>query len=646
MRTRARTALCILLLGLAAPSHAQSPGADLAEPELASRARSLIGAMDEFARPMFSNLPLPANFTADDGRTMALLDQAPPDLAWQRHWLRGHALANDITGTGDPAAAIAAFEAAVAAANGPDDARQALAARIAIANLLWPSDPATATARLNAITTSLPEAQAAIAQLRGRIALSAGDHAGALAAFAAAMAAAARAADSGMPALLRELTADVALAHGMAGRADLATAHVGALEGGRRGGDVPRRGRPVCLPALGLGPQTQVVFSVRTMPNGAPLQVAPVWSAGPITPRALAQLRAAISFWRWEADDAAMQAGSRVSLGCAADGDAMAILNSRIHDIDSHAIIDDFLAARGVPAAERLPPIPPDFKLGDAMAANIGQIEAGGDRESIRLLLPYLVLAASMPDEADAAMQRALAIAARHGAPEPLIALLNIVRWARPGDAAHLASAAIALEATLARLEPAQHGTPIWLGVLGRLLGVADWRVQALPPDSPDLAGARTALAAAARRVLALPPTILPADDDLRRAAGLALARLLAQDGSKSAAIAQRRSAGLIDTLCELADAPRNLTGVMLYDTDFPLAARKADIAGIIYMERATAADGSTASTRMVVARPPLIFDAPSIAAGQRGRQAPPRLGGKASACINPLQPVRWRLTE
>jgi hypothetical protein len=633
-----RTLLSCLAALLAASAYAQpAPGLD----PPAERARALVKLLDREAQPSFSLLPMPGAPTFGVQWALDLLAQATPDLAWQRHWLTGRIKSSESAGQASLAAATAAFEAAIAAANGPDAERQRLAASIAIASLLWPHDPAAATARLDRINASLPEARAAMAQIRGRIALQAGDSEGALARFGEALATAAAARDPSMAALITEVQADIALAHGLAGRPDIMTAHTATTQRESPVTAVSGSRLPACIPAIGLDTETRVVLRVTRSGTASGLAV-PVWSRGPITPLALDQIRMALAESPWQADDSAAATGTRVLLGCAASGNRVGLVNSKLRSTGPEALLDGWLTQRGVPLARRLLPIASDQSPREAVLARIAAAEAA-NRDDPALVLDYLLLAfASSDSERADAIARAQTQARAGKAPPAVDALLASAQWRGNNDPATLSLAAQGMNAALAAMPAAEQGSVGWLWTAYSLLAL-----RAQQNDSNDRDPASDALLdGIAQRILALPTAKLPANDDLRRLALVAQSRVAENQGRRPAAAALRAQAGLIADLCRLGDARPDVSGYAISEEDFPLLARKADLDGYTAMERLVAPDGRTLSTRIIAARPPLLFDEATRTAADKARQNPPRRAGKPFTCHSNTAPVRWRLRD
>ncbi len=623
----------LMALSLFGTAAAQAPGDNWE--------RALIAALGPLAEPQFANLRATAVQPNADNILAAALAALPPAFAWERHWIEGQVAAAGYDRASTQAAALASFAAAAAAATGPDAERRALAAQIAAAALIWPTDPAGARARLNAITTTRPEAVAAIAQLRGRMALAAGDTETALATFGTALAAAATSHDPSSIVLIAELTADLIMANGVAGRTDLAAAQLATGRDYHDAYTVAGEGVPACIPALGLTRETAVILRIERR-GTASVAVEPVWSRGPLSLAALGHLRAAAASWSWSEDDVAASPVTRVYLSCQAGPGRVDVVDSRANLVGNLAVLDNWLQGQNINTA-MLVPVPDGVQDQiELVQAAIARLEAAQGYDSPPLVLLHVVLAGIQSgNERALNLDRAVGIADRVSAPPAVKAALARMRWSGQMAVADRSAAIQAIAAALAGFPAGAVGNPDWLATAMRLMLMLE------PTASADVSAANVArFMALTAQILALPTTLLPADDDLRRLTH-ALFIVEAQRNNDKAAVTRHLiGAGYIVESCALADVAGPVRGNLLADTDFPLSARKADIAGMVRAQRRVNPDGTTASARMVLARPPFLFDAPTLAAMQRGTQPPPRRAGKSFACDAYLSPVRWRLRD
>lgn len=515
------------------------------------------------------------------------------------------------------------LKAALAAATSP---AERAATALALARVEMITDPSAAEVAL-AGTAGEPRALPAAQLYRARIALARGDEAGARRALQASMAAAIDIGGEVATVVARAVFADLALLNG--GNADAGAPWLGIIGHGAAANPAPiKRVIPMCDPVGGLSEADAVIFEVGGY-GGRPWRVQPVWMARPGATRAVAALGRAVLAFRWPADSDALNHGVRVYLSCSYAGDLPGYEPNEGPNkwLVSQRLYPLFTAARTSEARQSAL----QTELARRMAA---------DGPAALSLVPLLLQTAAEGETSaplrQGARERALAILTAQEAPAEVLLAMQL-QILLNGETADLTNEQLALTLVsrlpgmLATIPAAARTTPTVLAARGLLAASAQ--------SLGDRDRARTEWTAVIAGAEA-DPRLQP----LLTGARLRLADLADAEGKQAEADGLRRAAGLTRPLCRFADTQPGIGSLSLTADDYPLAARKALVEGLVSVERQVAADGSHIAPRIVFAFPPRLFDAATLKPVLASRSDPPRRAGLSYPCTANPATVRWRL--
>ncbi len=296
--------------------------------------------------------------------------------------------------TFDAPVALAHYRAALAGGAAGDERTAVL---LGIARVEAWSDAAAARQTL-ALLDAEPMAAAAAGQLRGRMALAAGDVAGARSAFSAARQAATMLSAADQTAMLQSLLADQGVAAAMSGdTAQAATiyAATGLRNAGKNGQIAAVYATSAqCVPG-GPEPDDHAIFEV-AVGDIAPTRVTLVAAS---RPQAVAGLGAMLSAWEWAPattdDPPARAAGFRVRVACAITGEPPIPAMT-----DLWPMPIDWFIARGIALPRDDAPLP---------ALRAGLASAGAAGQPAGATVPWLLQLAIHPQVHRAERKRLLA---------------------------------------------------------------------------------------------------------------------------------------------------------------------------------------------------------------------------------------------
>lgn len=589
------------------------------------RAHAIVEAFDEQALPRFRSWPVDFAGKADTEMLRGLLPLATTQDRVTILRLIAETHEHDM----DWATALVDYRTAIAAATTVEDR---LTARLGLGRVLSITSPAEGEIALAAIADT-PQAGAAVAQLRARMAMTAGKPKAAMALLGDALARAGRNLDRDTPAMVQSITADMSIAAAQAGDIELAAAYAGSSGLGEDGdhGYAPRlTTSPICDAAAGLLPEDSVIFEVTTF-SGEPIRVVPIWSKRPGAAAAIALLGRQVLDWHWDHQPlpTVLGRGIRIQLACNADG----ALSFRGSVVENEPELSRWLESKGVYGIPQRQG-PPEVRT-EAIVAALEAAETRYGPQSLQLVPLLIPLVGSQVIGQAAAtghVDRIFAILSQNGVPQPVLAGLQRSRYRtgsrEGGDAGNR------LQCVLASYPASMQNSP---GALYTRYDLASAQL---------LEGQVPAGMAGLRSLLAVPVAQLPARDPMRRAANYLLAN--AEDEAKHPAEADRlrRDAGLATELCRFADPPVTSVGLSITEDDYPYILRREGIGGFVEIERRVASDGGMASLRVVYSQPPLLFDAATLRPFTKAHNTVPRRHGRAFACTGNRQPIFWKLAD
>jgi hypothetical protein len=144
-------------------------------------------------------------------------------------------------------------------------------------------------------------------------------------------------------------------------------------------------------------------------------------------------------------------------------------------------------------------------------------------------------------------------------------------------------------------------------------------------------------------RVLALPVSVLPADDVVRTVATLHRAMLDRRAGNAAAAESRVAAAGMSPEQCALVDVRPVMTRAGVGSNDFPQDAFDWGFEGYVGYAFDINAAGEVVNARTVFAYPPFVFNAATEKTVRRFRYLPPVIGGEAVGCNQKIDAVRYQ---
>lgn len=146
------------------------------------------------------------------------------------------------------------------------------------------------------------------------------------------------------------------------------------------------------------------------------------------------------------------------------------------------------------------------------------------------------------------------------------------------------------------------------------------------------------------RAVLAMPDSVLPASDPVRRVAQLHDALILSRSNDAADARASLAKSGLDAGQCSLFDTHPIPASVSIASSRFPAEALRWHFEGYVREAFDITDDGRVANVRTIVAYPPFIFGPSTESAVKSFRYVPPSIDGKAVGCSGETQRVSYRL--
>ncbi|TRW17476.1 energy transducer TonB [Glacieibacterium frigidum] len=506
----------------------------------------------------------------------------------------------------------------------------ALAARLGLARLSLFSAPKNTQALLTALDGE-PEVAPAVAQLRGRLRLNAGDYAGAMAALRTAVTLALEIGDAEAKATIQSAQADLAVAAALSGDPARAATYYALAGNGMQTPtlEMPEDGSsPRCDPKAGILAEDRVIFEVIVNPAGVINRLSPMWASRPGAPVELFGLYLP-EMWRWPAGDraAVWEQGVRIAVACAWNG-------RRLWTDWRDVPLLDWMVTR------RLEPTPAGGngtiatvrRLTEELAAR--ELTSGPQSPE---LLPVLLELQAKDGVSDAAKlahaERSLAIAIAAGAPPKVVASYQADVYRR-GTAADRDEVRRRSESYLTLLRDADPHGPIAIesAILIAQIDIERGNIQA----------GKERL----RSVLARPTGLLASNDEGRRHAAARLAKLTDADGRTAEATSILRAAGLPADLCVRASSKPMVAEVNISESSFPPDARARTIEGMVTVETRILANGDATQARVVYEQPAGLFGQASIAAFAKARAAPPLLAGRPFACTAEPLRIRWQLAE
>ncbi|MFC7499536.1 energy transducer TonB [Enterovirga sp. GCM10030262] len=140
----------------------------------------------------------------------------------------------------------------------------------------------------------------------------------------------------------------------------------------------------------------------------------------------------------------------------------------------------------------------------------------------------------------------------------------------------------------------------------------------------------------------------LPRQPGDRRHAALRMkkAKLLDDLGETRAARDIRRSLGLPDDHCLLADTQPVVIEAEILSTDYPAAVARSHLTGRSFVEFGLNRDGRIENVRHLVSAPSSLFNETVETELAAFRYAPARRDGRSVACVGELQSIVWNLPE
>lgn len=597
-----------------------------AERDYPADVEALLAGLGDEAKPRFRSWPSEIT-SAPGARTefQRLVPYAPAGDRWRLQWLTGQANETSF----DRRLAVGAYTAAIAAATTP---LERATGQLGLARVQSFAAPAAAEAILVGLA-GVPRAAAAAAQLRARMALTAGNLDVARTRLGEALAAIGANPDLDSPAMLQSVTADLALVATFAGDLETAAAYAGASGVGSGRPFFPTFRSPAfCNAAAGLLAEDAVIFEVSVF-DGKPRRITPVWSRRVNAADAIAALGRILTTWRWTDGPAppGLQRGIRMQVSCSPGGRWLG--DGGVTDVQFSGF--DWLATKGIaplPFVQQ----PPEL-LAESHAAGLAAAEVRYGISGLELV-PYLLALGGNPSIEPAVRrahnERVMSIIESAEAPPMLLAGLRVSLSFGENSSAAADEISAKTPALLARLPAADRDSPLALD-LRMILATAQLENNEIGAGTAGL-----------RSLLAVPFDRLPRADPLRRAVQERLARIADDDGRRGEADRLRRDAGLPLDLCNYADEPVHPLGITIDPSRFPHVLRREDIGGFVVIERRVAADSTTRDARILYAQPPLLFDKESLAAFVGTRNIDPRRGGKPFACTGNPQPIFWQLKD
>ena len=389
---------------------------------------------------------------------------------------------------------------------------------------------------------------------------------------------------------------DAALAAELGGDRDKAieyTAYTGAGRGAKAVLGQPADGQPpACGGAADIHPDDVAVVQFSVDDRGTVRSATPIYAsrAGPM---ALA-FATAVKDWSWSPEQVAKVSGFfrtavRFELRCSTRAERQSPLR---------------LLSQAIRAPNADSGLGADGEANDARLAQARAALARGEAEfgsgSLQLLRPLVAIGSSPlvnGVEREAMLQRAERIARGHGGSADTLAYLAISRILTASDGADTsyfarkrrltALRALADDPAIARDPHARAVTVLMQIDYGR--------------SGPDAIQAL-------RDIVALPPSALPADDQVRQAAAIRLASALAGAGAQTEAETAFKASGLAPDQCALLDAEPKMKSTGASSNDFPDTALRLGFEGWAVTEFDVLASGHTRAPRTIIAYPPFLF--------------------------------------